>query len=223
MSGGHPRSAGRGSVARQSSQATPRGPADSRRGRPRHLGPVAMARSRAAPPDSPVPASTACGSPPFEPTAESHIPEGGDRAPIAPYLDITQTYWALAIRQFTRESTSDSQALFWDRRNGAPWKTVVFLYDNRSTSRASDRGASSAPSQRGPPSPHLPRVHQSAPRAGLRTRPLACACGEPPARQGPSPQTGPKRLHVSLPPPRDSERESRRSGSPRPSAPKILM
>jgi hypothetical protein len=66
----------------------------------------------------------------LEPTGESHIPKGGNRGPIPAYLAITQSYWSLAIRQYTRESTSDSRASFWERRSGASWETVAFVYDN---------------------------------------------------------------------------------------------
>jgi hypothetical protein len=66
----------------------------------------------------------------LEPTDESHIPEGGNRGPIPAYLVISQTYWSLAIRQYTLESTSDSRAFFWERRSGASWEAVAFLFEN---------------------------------------------------------------------------------------------
>ena len=66
----------------------------------------------------------------LEPTDESHIPAGGNRGPIPAYLVITQSYWSLAVRQYTVESTSDSRAFFWARRPGASWETVAFVYDN---------------------------------------------------------------------------------------------
>ena len=66
----------------------------------------------------------------LDPTNESHIPQGGNRGPIEAYLVINQTFWTLAVRQLTSESTSDSRAFFWGRRNDARWETVDFLYDN---------------------------------------------------------------------------------------------
>ena len=75
----------------------------------------------------------------LEPTVESHIPKGGNRGPIPAYLVIRQTYWSLAIRQYTRESTSDSRASFWERRSGASWETVAFLFDNTPRQRHQQR------------------------------------------------------------------------------------
>ena len=66
----------------------------------------------------------------LEPTSESHIPTGGNRGPIPAYLVITQSYWSLAVRLYTAESTSDSRAFFWARRPGASWETVAFVYEN---------------------------------------------------------------------------------------------
>lgn len=75
----------------------------------------------------------------LEPTDESHIPKDGNRGPIPAYLVITQTYWSLAIRQYTRESTSDSRAFFWERRSGTSWEAVAFLYENTPQQRHQHR------------------------------------------------------------------------------------
>lgn len=64
------------------------------------------------------------------PTAESQIPAGGDRGPIPAYLVITQSYWSIAVRQYTGESKSDSRSFFWQRNLGAEVETLSFLYEN---------------------------------------------------------------------------------------------
>lgn len=66
----------------------------------------------------------------LHPTPASHIPAGGNRGPILAYLVITQTYWSVAVRQYTGESKSDSRASFWQRRNDAAVETLAFLYEN---------------------------------------------------------------------------------------------
>ncbi len=55
----------------------------------------------------------------LHPTKDSHIPAGGNRGPIPAYLVITQTYWSIAVRQYTGESKSDSRASFWQRGSDA--------------------------------------------------------------------------------------------------------
>ena len=64
------------------------------------------------------------------PTAESHIPEAGNRGPIRAYLVISQTYWSLHIRQLTAESGSDSKSFFWELLPGADVERLNFLYQN---------------------------------------------------------------------------------------------
>ena len=64
------------------------------------------------------------------PTAESHIPEAGNRGPIRAYLAISQTYWSLHIRQLTAESGSDSKSFFWELLPGADVERLNFLYQN---------------------------------------------------------------------------------------------
>lgn len=65
------------------------------------------------------------------PTAASHIPEGGNRGPIEAYIVINQTYWSIAVRQYTAESTSDSRAEMWDASTSSPGSTLTFTYFNR--------------------------------------------------------------------------------------------
>ncbi len=66
----------------------------------------------------------------LRPTADSHIPEGGNRGPIIAYLVVRQTYWSIALQLFTVESSSISRSFFWDgdNRTGTEWLT--FVYDN---------------------------------------------------------------------------------------------
>lgn len=71
----------------------------------------------------------------LHPTEESHIPPGGKRGPIPAYLVITQTYWSIAVRQYTGESKSDSRASFWQRRPDAAVETLAFLYENNPEQR----------------------------------------------------------------------------------------
>jgi len=71
----------------------------------------------------------------LHPTQESHIPTGGNRGPIPAYLVITQTYWSIAVRQYTGESKSDSRASFWQRSPDAAVETLAFLYENNPEQR----------------------------------------------------------------------------------------
>lgn len=64
------------------------------------------------------------------PTAESHIPEGGNRGPIRAYLVVTQTYWTISLRLFTAESSSVSRSFFWDDGHGTGTAWLTFVYDN---------------------------------------------------------------------------------------------
>jgi SMODS-associating 2TM, beta-strand rich effector domain len=66
----------------------------------------------------------------LQPTADSHIPPDGNRGPIPAYLVITQTYWSVAVRQYTGEGKSDSRAFFWERHPGGGVETLSFLYEN---------------------------------------------------------------------------------------------
>ncbi|WP_433732270.1 hypothetical protein ACQP2Y_41000 [Actinoplanes sp. CA-051413] len=64
------------------------------------------------------------------PTEESHIPAGGNRGPITAYAVITQSYWSIAIRQYTTESSSISRSFFWDNSDGTGTESIIFTYDN---------------------------------------------------------------------------------------------
>ena len=64
------------------------------------------------------------------PTAESHIPEGGNRGPIPGFLVVRQSYWSIHLRQFTAESASRSRTFFWELPDGAEAETLTFVYEN---------------------------------------------------------------------------------------------
>lgn len=66
----------------------------------------------------------------LSPTDESHISKGGNRGPISAYLIVKQTYWDLAVRQYTLESTSDLRAHFWARGSTGSPDVLVFTYEN---------------------------------------------------------------------------------------------
>jgi hypothetical protein len=63
------------------------------------------------------------------PTAESHIPEGGNKGPIRAYIVIRQTYWSIAVRQYTAESRSDSRAAIWAKTGGG--ELLTYNYTNK--------------------------------------------------------------------------------------------
>jgi hypothetical protein len=66
----------------------------------------------------------------LSPTAESHIPEGGNRGPIEAFAAVSQTYWSVSVRILTRESMSLTRSHFWDRTNGSDTEWLTFIYDN---------------------------------------------------------------------------------------------
>jgi hypothetical protein len=66
----------------------------------------------------------------LRPTAESHIPTGGNRGPIEAYVVITQTFWSIAVRQYTAESRSDSKAVIWAKENNSSGNALTFTYGN---------------------------------------------------------------------------------------------
>lgn len=65
----------------------------------------------------------------LKPTAESHIPSGGNRGPIEAYVVIDQSYWSITIRQYTAESHSDSKAYVWTGEEGGA-RSLIFVYAN---------------------------------------------------------------------------------------------
>lgn len=75
----------------------------------------------------------------LHPTAESRIPEDGNRGPISAYLVIKQTYWTIALRLFTAESSSISRSFFWDGVHGTGTEWLTFIYDNAPMQRHQNR------------------------------------------------------------------------------------
>ncbi len=66
----------------------------------------------------------------LQPTVESHIPEGGSRGPIEAYVVIRQSFWGIAVRQYTAESTSNSRTHFWQPATLGMPEGLVFTYEN---------------------------------------------------------------------------------------------
>lgn len=66
----------------------------------------------------------------YQPTIESHIPDGGNRGPIPGFIIIRQTFWSISIRSYTKESKSDSRSFFWELRPGSDFATLTFAYEN---------------------------------------------------------------------------------------------
>jgi hypothetical protein len=64
------------------------------------------------------------------PAADSHISDGGHWGPIEAYVCITQTFWSLAVRQYTAESRSDSCSSSIARRDDGQRFEVAFIYQN---------------------------------------------------------------------------------------------
>lgn len=66
----------------------------------------------------------------LRPSAESHIPEGGNRGPIESYIIVEQTFWSLSVIQFTIESESYSRTSTFIKHGESSIRTLSFLYDN---------------------------------------------------------------------------------------------
>jgi hypothetical protein len=66
----------------------------------------------------------------LQPDPDSHIPEGGNHGPIEGYIVIEQTLWTISIRQYTKESESNSLAATFFRRFDSGQQTLSFTYDN---------------------------------------------------------------------------------------------
>jgi hypothetical protein len=73
------------------------------------------------------------------PTDASKIPEGGSRGPIEAYVIVTQTFWAIGVRQCTAESRSTSRASMWTDATGGTDRTLTYTYANRPRQELEDR------------------------------------------------------------------------------------
>jgi hypothetical protein len=64
------------------------------------------------------------------PSAESHIPTGGNRGPLRTYLTIEQSFWTLHATLRTSESSSRSSNATVEKTDGSGLTELRFLYDN---------------------------------------------------------------------------------------------
>ncbi|WP_371674910.1 hypothetical protein [Streptomyces sp. NBC_01276] len=66
----------------------------------------------------------------LSPSAESHIPEGGNRGPITTYMTIEQTFWSLHATLRTKESTGRSRNATISAPENSGSAEIGLLYDN---------------------------------------------------------------------------------------------
>lgn len=64
------------------------------------------------------------------PHPDSHIPEGGNRGPIAGFLEVKQSFWAVHLRLYTDQSASKSTATTWLPAYESSVDNLTFTYDN---------------------------------------------------------------------------------------------
>jgi hypothetical protein len=64
------------------------------------------------------------------PHADSHIPDGGNRGPIAGFLEVQQSFWAIHLRMYTDHSSSKSTATTWMPAYESAVDNLTFTYDN---------------------------------------------------------------------------------------------
>lgn len=67
----------------------------------------------------------------LKPTAESHIPDGGDRGPIEAYVVVNQSFWSLSVRLYTVQSRSDSRGMVLTRYDDSDYQRLSFMYENQ--------------------------------------------------------------------------------------------
>jgi hypothetical protein len=75
----------------------------------------------------------------LHPTSASRIPAEGNQGPIDGYMVVKQTYWTMALRQFTAEGSSVSRAFFWEGSHGTGIDWLTFIYDNMPRQRHQHR------------------------------------------------------------------------------------
>ena len=78
------------------------------------------------------------------PHPDSHIPDGGNRGPIAGFLEITQSFWAVHLRLYTDQSSSKSTATSWLPSYETKVDDLTFTYDNTPKVSESPRSMRSA-------------------------------------------------------------------------------
>lgn len=64
------------------------------------------------------------------PSAESHIPAGGNGGPIRTYLTIEQSFWTIHATLRTAESSSRSSNATVEKTDGSAITELRFLYEN---------------------------------------------------------------------------------------------
>lgn len=64
------------------------------------------------------------------PHPSGHVPDGGKRGPFETYVVIEQSFWSIAITQFTDESNSYSRTSTFLSHGQSSQRTLSFLYDN---------------------------------------------------------------------------------------------
>lgn len=78
------------------------------------------------------------------PHPDSHIPEGGNWGPIAGFLEIKQSFWAVHLRLYTDQSASKSTATTWLPAYESSVDNLTFTYDNIPKMSESHRSMRSA-------------------------------------------------------------------------------
>lgn len=78
------------------------------------------------------------------PHPDSHIPPGGNRGPIAGFLEIKQSFWAVHLRLYTAQSSSKSTATTWLPAYESSVDNLTFTYDNAPKMSESHRSMRSA-------------------------------------------------------------------------------
>lgn len=66
----------------------------------------------------------------LSPHPNSHIPEGGNRGPIAAFMEVRQSFWAVHLRLYTDQSSSKSTAAAWLPTFENSVDNLTFTYDN---------------------------------------------------------------------------------------------
>jgi hypothetical protein len=80
----------------------------------------------------------------LKPHRGSVIPNGGNRGPIKAYITVNQSFWNLDITLFTKESSSESRAVFWDSDAKKSVSKLCFTYVNTPNMSESHRSIVSA-------------------------------------------------------------------------------
>lgn len=66
----------------------------------------------------------------LRPSADSHIPTGGDRGPIDAFLVVDQTWFGIHLTQVTRESRSTSLGAVFEKSDNSGQYRLLYSYVN---------------------------------------------------------------------------------------------